>query len=786
MKHFIFTILFLTLGLFAFSQIQLAKDFAQNPYNYGAKGSNISSLIKMNDIAYFNAYTPETGYELWRSDGTEAGTWLVKDIYPGWRSAQIREKIVYNNRLYFSATSSGYGSELWVSDGTSEGTYMLEDLYRGTKGGAPSSFAISGGILYFSATSGSNLNRELWRSNGTTQGTHRVKDINVGEDGSYPKHLVDVNGTLFFSAKTDLEGRELWKSDGTAVGTQLVKDIYPGSQSGISGGDPLGENPLIAFQNKLIFPAITALSGEEIWSSDGTLAGTGMLKNINFFNSSSEPEDWTIAGNNLYFTASTNSQGRELWVTDGTSVGTVLVEDIEPGATGSSPSSLKAAGSILYFSANTSTNGRELWRSLGTAANTYQVKDIRPGASSSNARPVVSMGGKMYFSANNGLQGTELYSTTGGAHTTSMVKDFYLGASSGARIIGEVVVIQNVMYYPGGNATMGTELLRTDGTLAGTSLVKDICPQHTGGLDDDYYSLTAHGNDVYWVGKVPGYGRELCKSNGTSWGTKVVKDLDQGNGLYYPRNLYSHNTHLFLSGDNGNDGLELWKTTGSSFSTVQVADLNQGQDGSNPHMYCSYQGDLYFIGESSCCGYGLMKYDGTLIVVSHDKTFLDKVCSHTLMIHRQGVKKMRGGVDKIRDQIKYEEIIHEQTRQNFEKKRAKSEKFIREFRSGARSAGLVQSRIKMLEKQKAPGNTYNCADNEPAAQRKVIEYAANLLGIEPPKLIPFAEAELSPMAKSFYSANRRIKNDKIKEILGTLGNSIGINFFVRFCRGTRH
>ncbi|PID69940.1 ABC transporter ATP-binding protein [bacterium DOLZORAL124_38_8] len=98
----------------------------------------------------------------------------------------------------------------------------------------------------------------------------------------------------------------------------------------------------------------------------------------------------------------------------------------------------------------------------------------------------------------------------------------------------------------------------------------------------------------------------------------------------------------------------------------------------------------------------LKNWKRELMVVSHDKTFLDRVCSHTMMIHRKSIKKMRGGVDKIRNQIKEEEIIHEQTRKNFEKKRAKTEKFIREFRAGARSAGLVQSRIKMLDKQKVP------------------------------------------------------------------------------------
>lgn len=64
------------------------------------------------------------------------------------------------------------------------------------------------------------------------------------------------------------------------------------------------------------------------------------------------------------------------------------------------------------------------------------------------------------------------------------------------------------------------------------------------------------------------------------------------------------------------------------------------------------------------------------------------------------------------------------------------------------------------------GEIYNCADDLPAPATEVVEFAANLLGIEPPPLIPYEKAELSEMAKSFYSSSRKVKNNKIKEELG--------------------
>ena len=66
------------------------------------------------------------------------------------------------------------------------------------------------------------------------------------------------------------------------------------------------------------------------------------------------------------------------------------------------------------------------------------------------------------------------------------------------------------------------------------------------------------------------------------------------------------------------------------------------------------------------------------------------------------------------------------------------------------------------------GGTWNIADDEPAPAPDVVAYGAKLLGLEPPPLIPFAEADLSPMARSFYGANRRVSNRAMKEGLGVM------------------
>jgi ATP-binding cassette subfamily F protein 3 len=91
---------------------------------------------------------------------------------------------------------------------------------------------------------------------------------------------------------------------------------------------------------------------------------------------------------------------------------------------------------------------------------------------------------------------------------------------------------------------------------------------------------------------------------------------------------------------------------------------------------------------------------GELILITHDRSFMDHVVTHTMGIYRKTLRKISGDTGKLYSQFAVEEEVYEKTRINDEKKRKKSEEFIRRFRAKARLGGLVQSRIKTLEKQK--------------------------------------------------------------------------------------
>jgi ATP-binding cassette subfamily F protein 3 len=94
----------------------------------------------------------------------------------------------------------------------------------------------------------------------------------------------------------------------------------------------------------------------------------------------------------------------------------------------------------------------------------------------------------------------------------------------------------------------------------------------------------------------------------------------------------------------------------------------------------------------------LRQWRSELLLITHDRSFMDGVVTHTVGIHRQRAKKIRGDTSKLYNQILKEEEVYEKTRINDEKKRKEVVRFIEKFRAQKKVASLVQSRVKMLAK----------------------------------------------------------------------------------------
>jgi ELWxxDGT repeat protein len=401
-------------------------------------------------------------------------TALLKDINPtGDSNPQFLTRV--GNVLFFAADDGVNGVELWRSDGSSGGTFMVQNIATSGASSNPHDLTAVGGVLFFAATDATG-DTELWKSD--AGGTAPVKNINPSGSSS-PTGLVDLGGVLYFAA-TDAAGTELWKSDGTDAGTVRVLDINAGAGS----SSPTGLTKV----GGLLYFAATDAAGTELWKSDGTAGGTVMVRDINAAGGSS-PQGLTDVAGTLFFSADDGATGRELWKSDGTSGGTVLVRDIFTGAGNSAdPGHLTGVNGTLFFAAGNSANNRELWKSDGTTAGTVVVRNIlNPG--SSNPHNLKALNGTLYFAATDGVQGVELFKSDGTSAGTVIVRNLDntpSGGNPGDSFPAWLTEVFGSLYFvaygelqeeagPNGEP-IGRELWKSDGTGAGTILVADIFP----------------------------------------------------------------------------------------------------------------------------------------------------------------------------------------------------------------------------------------------------------------------------------------------------------------------
>lgn len=343
----------------------------------GPKSSDPRYIASFARRAFFSAQDGEHGRELWKSNGTPAGTKRVTDFAPRQAIVRARPHKVHG-ALFFGADDGTHGAELWKTDGSPRGTKMVKNIAPGNASSWPDNLRRVGTDLFFTADDGRGY--ALWRSDGTARGTRMVKVFTrPGDPPHGPWSLTSALGTLFFLADDGVHGEELWRSDGTASGTRMVKDITPPGSPYTPAGAYSGR---VTLHGELFFGADDHTHGYELWKSDGTEAGTRLVKDANpAENRGVGPFDLTKSGGELFFAGNDGTHGTELWKSDGTEAGTQLVEDIDPRVIdgvpyGSFPGQLTSLDGTLFFIAYQQDGTSVLWRSDGTAPGTEVVSDL--------------------------------------------------------------------------------------------------------------------------------------------------------------------------------------------------------------------------------------------------------------------------------------------------------------------------------------------------------------------------------------------------------------------------
>ncbi len=492
----------------------------------GAAGSFPREVTPFGSVAIFSANDENGDDELWRTDGTAAGTFRVADIHPT-DSSFPSDLTVAGGIFFFVADDGVTGQELWKTDGTAAGTVQVKDIRPGPDGSSAAGLVAVGDLLLFRADDGES-GFELWRSDGTAAGTVLVEDIQPGQFGSLSFGGVEqivAGDTLFFFADDGTNGRELWKSDGTDLGTMLVRNIAAGA----ADSEPFFGAAFGALDDTVFFFADDGVVGEELWKSNGTFAGTVLVKDIRTGSGDSfafPSSSFARMGDALFFTADEATAREELWRTDGTPMGTVLVADIAPGTSQSSPEALTALGDVLLFAASQSPSGRELWRSDGTAMGTALVRDIFPGVGSGSISRLHARNGAVFFDANDGVVGRELWRSDGTTVGTALAADILPGP--GGSDPQDFISFAGMLLFTADDGVVGRELWVLTSCGDGTVDAGETCDD--GNRVDDCCSascvpasagVSCDGGDACTTGR-------LCDGSGACGGGAPLS-CDDGN-----------------------------------------------------------------------------------------------------------------------------------------------------------------------------------------------------------------------------------------------------------------
>jgi len=468
---------------------------------------------------YFRADDGIAGDELWRTDGTAVGTELAFDLVPG--SDWSFPSDFLDTPLGLLFTTNGGG--LWATDGVT--AQRIDGLQRSSSSLPGEVFYDAIGDRLFFTSFSEGFGEEPWVSDGTEAGSYRLRDIRVGELSSRTHELLaafPLSGgsqpsALIFAAADDVQGQQLWRSDGSIAGTAEFAVLNPTGDARVVPGALLGSH--------YYFGADDGVTGIELWRTDGTPGGTQRLTDLDIAgNSLGTSTRFATFGGQLFFRADDDVSGNELWRTDGASAPTLL-DDLAPGPDSSSPHQLTPTPSRLYFVADDG-NERYLWRSDGTTSGTENVLETA-------AAGLTAVGDAVYFRHSDGISGEELWRAD--AASVGPVVDLTPGPTGSIiRMVGGIG--GRLLFTNEDGPVESFTLLSSDGTPGNAVPLGSFASV-------SWSDAVAFGDYLYFPAEVAGEGQELWRTDGI---TVEMIDLEPGPASSLPDSLVAGADRLFF------------------------------------------------------------------------------------------------------------------------------------------------------------------------------------------------------------------------------------------------
>lgn len=289
-------------------------------------------------------------------------------------------------------------------------------------------------------------------------------------------------------------------------------------------------------------------------SNDGIWRSDGTIEGTQIVHSGISMTNFEIVGDKIFHTHDYHSSSPdELYVLNLTTG-----EDTEivgPGYLRVSSDHFGQLGGKFFFNGQTSGDNDKLWVSDGTDAGTFKISDATYPSNFER------MGNYLYFTAiENGSN--QIYRTDGTVTGTIKVTNIN---PSGNPLPSELTAIGNELWFGANDGVNGAELWVTDGTSSGTRMVKDI--NSGSGASSNPSSFVGYNGMVYFsANSASGY--ELWSSDGTSAGTTLVKDINPGSASSWPMSLTVIKGDLFFGAEDEINGYELWISDGTSAGTT--------------------------------------------------------------------------------------------------------------------------------------------------------------------------------------------------------------------------